>query len=76
MFRDEVWGRYRFVFQADHRYYKKRGFYDFPQKDWRTRVQNFWLMLRFSFPKTRRQVRNTMTGFMVKPFVDELNKIK
>lgn len=75
MFRDEVWGRYRFVFQADHRYYSRRGFYDFPQKDWRMRLRNFWNMLRLRIPRLRRQVRNTMPGFMVKPFVDKLNKL-
>ena len=75
MFRDEVWGRYRFVFQADHRYYKKTGFYDFPQKDWKTRIRNFFMMLSLRIPKNRRQIRNTMTGYMVKPFMDELKKI-
>ena len=75
MFRDEVWGRYRFVFQADHRYYSLRGFYDFPQKDWRMRLRNCWNMLRLRIPRLRRQVRNTMPGFMVKPFVDKLNKL-
>lgn len=75
MFRDEVWGRYRYVFQADHRYYRQRGFYDFPQKDWRMRLRNFFLMLRLQVPRTRRQMRNTMPGFMVKPFIDELEKM-
>ena len=74
LFRDEVWGRYRFVFQADHRYYKRRGFYDFPQKNWRMRLHNAWLTLRLKVPKTRRQIRNSLPGFMVKPFLDELDK--
>lgn len=75
LFRDEVWGRYRFLFQADHRYYRKTGFYDFPQKDWRTRWQNFLLTLRLMNPKTRRQMRNTLSGFMVKPLMNELEKM-
>lgn len=76
LFRDEVWGRYRYIFQADHRYYKKSGFYDFPQKDWKMRLFNAYFMLRLSIPKFRRQARNTMAGFMVKPFMDELEKMK
>lgn len=75
LFRDEVWGRYRFLFQADHHYYRKTGFYDFPQKDWCTRWQNFILTLRLLNPKTRRQMRNTLSGFMVKPLMNELDKM-
>ena len=33
LFRDEIWGRLRVVFQADHRAYKRLGLYDFAQKD-------------------------------------------
>ena len=41
IFRDEMWGHLRVVFQADHRFYKERGIYDdFPQKDYKTRVLN------------------------------------
>ena len=75
VFRDEVWGRYRFLFQADHRYYKQIGFYDFPQKDWRMRLQNLRLMLLLRIPRNRRQVRNTLSGCMVKPLMDELENL-
>jgi multimeric flavodoxin WrbA len=40
VFRDEIWGPLRFVFQADHRYYKEHGFYDFPQREYKTRALN------------------------------------
>lgn len=40
VFRDEIWGALRFVFQADHRYYKEHGFYDFPQREYKTRLLN------------------------------------
>jgi len=40
VFRDEIWVPLRFVFQADHKYYKQHGFYDFPQKDYKTRLLN------------------------------------
>ena len=28
IFRDEIWGKLRFVFQGDHRYFKKSGMYE------------------------------------------------
>ena len=41
IFRDEIWGHLRFVFRADHKFYKAHGIYDdFPQKDYRTRMLN------------------------------------
>ena len=40
VFRDEIWGSMRFVFQADHKYYKEHGFYDFPQRDYKIRFLN------------------------------------
>ena len=32
IFRDDIWSELRVVFRADHRAYKKRGYYDFPQR--------------------------------------------
>lgn len=40
VFRDEIWGNLRFAFQADHRYYKEHGFYDFPQRNYKLRFLN------------------------------------
>lgn len=40
LFRDAVYGRLRIAFVADHRAYKRLGFYDFPQKDYPTRIAN------------------------------------
>ena len=40
IFRDEIWGPLRFVFQADHKYYKEHGFYDFPQREYKMRLLN------------------------------------
>ncbi|MCF6245950.1 MAG: hypothetical protein L3J69_01185 [Desulfobacula sp.] len=33
IFRDDVWGRLRFVFQGDYKYYEENGTFDFPQND-------------------------------------------
>lgn len=38
IFRDGVWGGLRMTFQADHKFYKEHGYYDFPQKDYKTRM--------------------------------------
>ena len=32
IFRDDIWSELRIVFRADHKAYKRMGFYDFPQK--------------------------------------------
>ena len=32
IFRDDIWSQLRVVFRADHRAYKRLGFYDFPQR--------------------------------------------
>lgn len=38
IFRDEMWGNLRLIFQADYRYYKKHGMIDFPQSKISTRL--------------------------------------
>jgi hypothetical protein len=45
LFRDAVWGRLRRVFPADHRYYRRHGIYDFPQKNYGMRIMNGILYL-------------------------------
>ena len=76
IFRDDVYGRLRFPFQADHRYYKEHGLYDFPQKDYRARVGNAILGLLARIPAFRREVyKKRMKGEMIKPFKDFLDQI-
>ncbi len=67
IFRDEVWGGLRFVFQADHRYYKKHGYYDFPQKDFKTRRLNFLMVFMTKIPAFRRKFLKVLEKEMVKP---------
>jgi len=50
IFRDDIWGRLRFVFQADNRFYREHGMYDFPQKDLKTRITNLKMMLLTKIP--------------------------
>lgn len=68
IFRDKIFGHMRFPFQADHTYYKKHGFYDFPQKDLKTRLISAFLMSLTKIPFMRREIYNRrMIEEMVKP---------
>jgi len=67
LFRDEIWGRLRFPFRADHLAYKKLGVYDFPQKEYRTRIQNAILLLLSKLPAFRKEVNKKMKKEMIKP---------
>lgn len=68
LFRDAVWSRLRVVFQADHKYYKKRGLYNFPQKNYKWRLINSTIMLLTKIPRIRREFIKRMKVEMIKPF--------
>ncbi|MDO9088465.1 MAG: NAD(P)H-dependent oxidoreductase [Anaerolineaceae bacterium] len=55
VFRDDIWGRLRPLWQADYRYFKKHGLFDFPQKDIKIRVLSPILMLLTRIPAVRRK---------------------
>jgi multimeric flavodoxin WrbA len=74
LFRDAVWSRLRPVFQADHKYYKKHGFYNFPQKNYKWRLINNTLVLLTKIPFFRREFIKRMKVEMVRPFNDVLKK--
>ena len=67
LFRDAVYGRLRPVFQADHRYYKEHGMYDFPQKHYKWRMINSTLVLLTKIPAFRREFFKRMKQEMIKP---------
>jgi hypothetical protein len=67
IFRDDIWGRLRFVFQADHKYYEENGFYDFPQDDQKTIEINKKMIELTSNPEMRENVRKMIKTEMVKP---------
>lgn len=76
VFRDEVWGKLRFVFQSDHRYYKQHGTYDFPQKNWKSRIYNRFMIPISRIPKVRAYIRNNMVDFMLNSYDAFLNNAK
>lgn len=55
IFRDEIFGHIRGVWQADHRYFKKNGLYDFEQKKIGIRMVNFVLLMACKFPGFRKK---------------------
>jgi multimeric flavodoxin WrbA len=63
VFRDNVWGRLRGVWQADHRYYKKHGWYDFPQKKYGMRIMNSILILACKIPYVRNKYYGNIKKF-------------
>ncbi len=67
LFRDEIWSNLRMVFQADHRYYRSRGLYDFPRRSLKTRVAQGSMMLLTRIPSFRREFRRRLKDGMVRP---------
>ena len=68
LFRDEVFSELRFVFQQDHKYYRKHGIYDFPQKRILFRIIISALVLLTKIPPLRRKIRNRLTQGMTGGF--------
>ena len=63
IFRDEMWGSLRFVFQADYKYYKKHGMIDFPQSKISTRLSHLLIpFMRIS--KVKKQVQDRIKDMM------------
>jgi multimeric flavodoxin WrbA len=66
--RDDIYGRLRFPFRSDHHFFKKNGWYDFPQKDYQSRITNSILMLLSRIPSMRRELyTKRMKTEMIKP---------
>lgn len=76
LFRDVIWGRLRPVFQADHRYYKEHGMYNFPQKNYKWRIINSTLVLLTKIPAVRREFIKRVKTEMIKPCANVVKKIK
>jgi len=68
IFRDEIFGGLRFVFQSDHRYYKKHGIYDFPHKKRAVRLLMSLLIPVSKIPFLRKKISGRMKRMMVLPY--------
>jgi len=67
LLRDEIWASLRFVFHADHRYYKKHGLYDFPRRSLGTRLQEAFYRLLLHLPGFRKEFLRRMRTEMIRP---------
>jgi hypothetical protein len=56
LLRDYVWGRIRFPFQADHKYYKEHDIYDFPHKNRLRIIRNKALFALTKIPWIRKEI--------------------
>jgi len=72
IFRDEIYGGLRGIFQADHRYYKKQGFYDFSQKNYKKRFMADIMTLFTKIPPIRKEFPKRIKKGMVKPYQKHL----
>ena len=68
IFRDDMWGKLRIAFQADHRTYKKLGIYDFPHKDLKVRLLNALVVPLFGIPKVREEFTKNIKEGMIQPY--------
>lgn len=68
IFPDDIFGRLRFPFQADHKFYRKNRVYDFPQKDYKARITNSVLTLLTKIPSMRKEIyTRRMKTEMIRP---------
>ena len=66
IFRDDIWGRLRMIWQSDHRYFKEHGKYDFPQKDYGVRIATAIMMLLTKIPTFRRKFYSNLRDMPIK----------
>ena len=62
LFRDAIWGRLRFPFRADYLAYKKLGIFDFPQKQYKMRIQSAIMSLLSKLPAFRQRGQQADEG--------------
>lgn len=74
LFRDEIWGYLRPSFIADYRYYQEHSMLDFPQKDYKMRIQVAIFMLLQRFPAFRKEYVRRTKPEMIKPLQKVVDK--
>ncbi|MFA5331721.1 MAG: NAD(P)H-dependent oxidoreductase [Methanoregula sp.] len=72
IFRDNIYGGMRFVFQADYRYYTKHKMFDFPQADLKTRCMNAIMIPLTRITSIRKKVYGDMKHHMIELFAPVL----
>ena len=67
IFRDLIY-QMRGMMRADHKFYKKQGHYDFPQKKWATSLKMYLVGFLLSSEKIRKKMGNKMNEGMLMPY--------
>lgn len=68
IFRDAIWARLRFPFDADFRYYESHGLFDFPQADSRYLEYSSQMIKMIEDPKMREMVRKMIKTEILKGY--------
>lgn len=75
IFRDDIYGRLRGVFQADHRAYRKLGWYDFPGRSLRQRLANAGMAVVHAVKPVREEFQKRIIPGMIAPYQRLLERI-
>ena len=73
LFRDFIYNG-KFVFKADHDFYREHGLFDFPQKKVGQRAVNLVVPTLLKIPRVREKFERDLKGYMVKPYEKVLEK--
>ena len=75
IFRDLIY-QMRGMMRADHKFYKKRGIYDFPQKKKLTSLKMYLVGMLLSNEKILKKMGNKMNEGMIAPYNKLFAKIE
>jgi multimeric flavodoxin WrbA len=77
LFRDEMFSNLRFAFSADHRFYRKHGYYDFPnRKYWLVCANNLLIFAARVVPGFKAWFQKKTIDGMLMPFKPLLEKAR
>ena len=74
IFRDLIY-QMRGMMRADHKFYKKQGIYDFPQKKWATSLKMYLVGMLLSNEKILAKMGNKMNEGMLMPYEKMFKKM-
>ena len=74
IFRDLIW-LMQGMMRADHKFYKKHGQYDFPQKKRGTMLKMYLVGMLLASPKIKAKMGNAMNEGMIAPYKKILDQV-
>ena len=73
IFRDLIYVM-RGLMKEDHKFYKKHGIYDFPQKKRKTMIKMLLIGWLMSIPSVKAKSKGKMNEAIIKPYKEAINK--